>query len=148
MRPLVEVGVSDYFGTPRIYGTYNKRTKKWTPVAGALPVPHGGVDFRAKVGTPVRVINSGRVLLVHNFPIPGTEGKMIVVDHGSGILSLYLHLSKFEVIKGDLVVKGQTIALSGATPKGTPPHLHLMVRVNDINVDPLEFIDTINKYLR
>lgn len=145
--PLDDIHINDDFGTPRIYATYNKKTGKWIPISGISPILHGGVDLKARTDTPVKVINSGRVLLAYDFPIKGTEGKMVVVDHGSGILSFYLHLSRFKVTVGNKVAKGDIIALSGATPKGTPQHLHFIVRVNGVNVDPLKFIETINKYL-
>ena len=147
VNPLNSITTNDSFGTPRIYGVYNKKTKTWMAIKGIPSVPHGGVDLQAKIGTPVKAINSGLVLLAHDFPLSGTEGKMIILDHGSGILSLYLHLSRFKVKAGNSVKKGEIIALSGATPKGTPPHLHFMTRVNETNVDPLRFIELANQYL-
>ncbi len=143
ISPLSNIEVTDLFGTLRLYGTYSRKTKTITV---KKEVPHGGVDFRAKTPLPVIAINSGKVLLAHNFPLRGTEGKLLVIDHGSGVLSLYLHLSKFKVKAGDKVEKGQIVALTGATPRGTPPHLHFMIKVHGTNVDPLVFIDTFNKY--
>lgn len=142
--PLNYIEVTDLFGTLRLYGRYNRKNKKITV---DREVPHGGVDFRAKTPLPVMAINSGKVILAHNFPLRGTEGNLLVIDHGSGILSLYLHLSKFKVKAGDFVRTGQIVALTGATPKGTPPHLHLMVKVHGANVDPLGFIDSYNKHI-
>lgn len=139
--PLSNIEVTDSFGTPRLYGPYNRKTKTITV---KREVPHGGVDFRAKTPLPVLASNSGKVLMTHNFPLSGTEGNLLVIDHGSGIISLYLHLSKFVVKTGDMVIKGQIVAKTGATPRGTPPHLHFMVKVHGTNVDPLAFIGTIN----
>ena len=139
--PLNTIETTDLFGTLRLYGRYNRKNKKITV---DREIPHGGVDLRAKTPLPVMAINSGKVLLAHNFPLSGTEGNLLVIDHGSGILSLYLHLSKFKVKAGDKVEKGQVVALTGATPRGTPPHLHFMIKVHGTNVDPLLFIDTIN----
>ncbi len=143
IRPL-DTEETDGFGTLRLYGSRNRKTKK---IKIERKVPHGGVDLRARTPLPVMAINSGKVLLTHNFSLRGTEGNMLIIDHGSGILSLYLHLSKFKVKVGDTVTKGQIVALTGKTPKGTPPHLHFMVKINGTNVDPLEFIDTINAEL-
>ncbi|MBI2064870.1 MAG: M23 family metallopeptidase [Candidatus Yanofskybacteria bacterium] len=142
--PLDNIEVTDFFGVSRLYGSYSRRTKR---IIVKREVPHGGVDFRAKTPLPVMAINSGKVLLAHNFSLSGTEGNLLVIDHGSGILSLYLHLSKFTVGVGDLVKSGQTVAFTGATPRGTPPHLHFMVKVNGVNVDPIAFIESYNKYI-
>ncbi|GEM_PF-1410202 len=142
--PLATVEITDEFGTSRLYGTYSRRTKK---VKIEKKVPHGGVDLRAKKPTPIMAINSGRVLLTHYFPLRGTEGKLLVIDHGSGIISLYLHLSQFKVKTGEKVTKGQIVAMTGATPQGTPPHLHLMVKINGVNVDPLAFVNIMNQDL-
>lgn len=142
--PLSDIEITDKFGTPRLYGNRDKKTKK---IKVQQTVYHAGTDLRARTPTPVRAINSGRVLLARNFPIRGTEGRMLIIDHGSGVLSLYLHLSKFKVKAGDRVEKGQVVALTGATPRGTDPHLHLMIKVHGTNVDPLVFIDTINSAL-
>lgn len=60
----------------------------------------------------------------------------MVIDHGQGLLTLYLHLSKFLVKEGDTVEKGQEIALSGGTGRATGPHLHLAVRWQGIYLNP------------
>lgn len=142
--PLSEIEVTDKFGTPRLYGSRDRKTKK---IKIQQTINHAGTDLRAKNPQPVMAINSGRVLLAHNFPLRGTEGNMLIIDHGSGVISLYLHLSKFKVKVGDVVKKGQVVALTGATPRGASPHLHFMIKVHGVNVDPLAFIDTINTAL-
>ena len=142
--PLENNEETDQFGILRLYGTYNRRTKR---IKIENKVPHGGVDLKAKTPLPVMAVNSGKVLLARNFPLRGTEGNMLVIDHGSGILSLYLHLSRFRAKIGETVEKGQVVALTGATPRGTPPHLHFMIKVHGVNVDPLVFIKTMNENL-
>lgn len=142
IRPLEDVEETDSFGTLRLYGSRNRKTKK---IKIERKVPHVGVDLRARTPLPVMAINSGKVLLARNFPLRGTEGNMLIIDHGSGILSLYLHLSRFRVKVGETVEKGQVVAQTGATPRGTPPHLHFMIKVHGVNVDPLEFIETMNE---
>ena len=142
--PLQNIEVTDYFGTLRLFGSYNRKSKK---MRIDKEVPHGGTDFRARTPIPVLAVNSGRVILAYNFPLRGTEGNMLVIDHGSGIISLNLHLSKFKVKAGDWVAKGQEIALTGATPRGTSPHLHFMMKIHGVNVDPLEFISNFNRYM-
>ena len=141
VMPLEEVEVTDGFGTPRLYGPRNRRTKT---IKIERQVPHVGTDLRARTPLPVLAVNSGKVMLARNFPLRGTEGNMLIIDHGSGILSLYLHLSRFRVKIGETVERGQVIALTGRTPRGTPPHLHFMIKVHGVNVDPLEFIKTTN----
>lgn len=140
-KPLRNITVTDEFGTVRLYGTYSgKRRRRHFNIQKRIP--HGGVDLRAKTPLPVTAINSGKVLLAGYF---SSEGRMVVLDHGSGVVSIYLHLSRIDVNIGDEVKKEQVIALTGATPGGTPPHLHFMVKLHGINVDPLEFIEKANR---
>ena len=94
---------------------------------------HQGLDFRAATGTPVTAISGGRVILARDFFF---EGNFLVIDHGQGLLSLYLHLSAFKVKEGDTVSKGRLIGLSGGTGRATGPHLHLAVRWQGVYVDP------------
>lgn len=94
---------------------------------------HQGLDFRAGTGTPVSAINSGKVVLARDLFY---EGNCIVIDHGQGLMSLYLHLSEFKVKEGDQVARGQLIALSGGTGRATGPHLHLAVRWQGWYLDP------------
>ncbi|MDO8496029.1 MAG: M23 family metallopeptidase [bacterium] len=131
-QPLDMTSITDEFGKKRIY--LNGQTR------------HGGVDLKATHRTPIKAVNSGVVLLVaKNFSL---EGNMIILDHGSGVLSLYLHLSKMNVKQGEKVNKGEIIGLSGSTGSATGPHLHFIIKVNNTNVDPLRFIDTMNQYIK
>ena len=83
-------------------------------------------------GTPVAAVR-GTVLLARPLFF---EGNCIVIDHGQGLLTLYLHLSQLRVKEGDQVAKGQPIALSGGTGRATGPHLHLAVRWQGVYLDP------------
>ena len=94
---------------------------------------HEGLDFRVPSGTPVAAVNSGRVILARPLFF---EGNFVVIDHGQGLLTLYLHLSKFLVKEGDDVTKGQPIGLSGGTGRATGPHLHLAVRWQGVYLNP------------
>lgn len=94
---------------------------------------HKGVDIAAPYGTPVHAINAGTVTLVRKF---GMHGHAVVVDHGGGVVSLYLHLSTFLVKEGDTVTAGQAIARVGATGVATGPHLHYALYVHGVAVDP------------
>lgn len=112
--------ISDVFGVQRVFN-------------GAVKSTHEGLDFRVPSGTPVTAVNSGRVLLAR---LLFFEGNFVVIDHGQGLLSLYLHLSKISVKEGDEVQKGQEIGVSGGTGRATGPHLHLAVRWQGIYLDP------------
>lgn len=138
--PLDTIDVTDEFGSTRVYGTYDRIKKE---IKIDHKIPHGGVDLRAQTPTEVKAVNSGKVLLAK--PLLA-DGNILIIDHGSGVLSLYLHLSKFKVKEKDNVAKGQTVALTGET--GTAalgPHLHFMIKIHEIDVDPLKFIETVNQ---
>ncbi|MEN9500208.1 MAG: hypothetical protein RIS83_2028 [Pseudomonadota bacterium] len=83
--------------------------------------PHYGLDFAAPTGTPVLATASGRVTLADEFHF---FGRLIVVDHGHGVNSLYAHLSEIDVSEGSMVTQGQKIGAIGATGRVTGPHLH------------------------
>ena len=100
-------------------------------------IAHKGTDFRAATGTPVLAINDGKVAytgFLRNY------GNVVAVDHGSYLLSLYLHLSQINVSVGQSVKKGDVIALSGATGYVLGPHLHLTIRIGGISIDPMKFM--------
>lgn len=128
--PLDSVVTSE-FGKARVY---NNKLKGY----------HGGTDYRAKVGTPIKASNDGVVVLVKNRFYAGGS---IVIDHGRGIYTCYYHLSKFDAKQGQRVKKGEIIGLSGKSGRVTGPHLHFGVRVGGVQVDPLQFVSLINKNL-
>jgi murein DD-endopeptidase MepM/ murein hydrolase activator NlpD len=86
----------------------------------------------------VAAINSGRVVLARPLYY---EGGCVIIDHGMGLMSLYMHLSRFEVSVGTRVRRGQIIALSGATGRVTGPHLHLAVRWEGSYLDPAKLLE-------
>jgi len=112
--------ISDVFGSQRIFN-------------GKAQSPHLGLDFRVRAGTPVVAMNSGTVLLARPLYF---EGNLVVIDHGQGLLTLYLHLSEFKVKEGDVVKRADVIGLSGGTGRATGPHLHVAVRWQGVNLDP------------
>ena len=105
---------------------------------GAYTLAHKGVDLKAKIGTKVVAMNRGIVRVAKTFQV---YGKTIVVDHGYGVMTFYLHLSKIYVNVGELVQQGQKIGLSGNTGYVLGPHLHLSVRINNSSVDPIKFLE-------
>ncbi|HKX32238.1 MAG TPA: M23 family metallopeptidase [Blastocatellia bacterium] len=94
---------------------------------------HQGLDYRAATGTPVAAMNSGRVVLARDLFY---EGGFVVIDHGQGLLTLYLHLSQIQATEGQMVKKGETVGLSGATGRVTGPHLHVGVRWQGVYLNP------------
>lgn len=115
-----EAPTSGTFGTERVFN-------------GKVQSRHLGLDYAVPYGTPIRAINSGRVILAQHLYF---EGGFIVIDHGLGLMSLYLHLSDFMVKEGDEVAAGQVIASSGGSGRATGPHLHLAIRWQGIYLDP------------
>jgi murein DD-endopeptidase MepM/ murein hydrolase activator NlpD len=94
---------------------------------------HAGIDFSAPHGTPVVAVNDGRVALVADFFFPG---RLVVLDHGLGLYTLYFHLEAIAVAQDDRVTRGQTIGTVGATGRATGPHLHFGAQVGPARVDP------------
>jgi murein DD-endopeptidase MepM/ murein hydrolase activator NlpD len=99
--------------------------------------PHSGYDWAASRGTPVLAANAGRVVLVaeHFFP-----GRLVVLDHGLGLFTLYFHLDETRVAPDEQVRRGQSIGTVGATGRATGPHLHFGVTLGGARVDPLTLL--------
>jgi murein DD-endopeptidase MepM/ murein hydrolase activator NlpD len=96
---------------------------------------HAGVDFPAPTGTPVGAARGGRVVFAGR--TGSGWGKLIEIDHGSGVHTRYAHLSRIDVRVGARVAGGSTVGLVGTTGESTGPHLHFEVLVRGANVDPL-----------
>lgn len=121
IRP-VEGRISGRFGSGRIYNG--------KPGAG-----HSGMDIAAPTGTAVKAPAAGIV----TFADPGLylTGGTVVIDHGHGVSSNFLHLSRIDVKVGDRIEQGQSFAAVGATGRATGPHLHWGMNWFDVRVDPL-----------
>jgi murein DD-endopeptidase MepM/ murein hydrolase activator NlpD len=115
-----DAAISDVFGSQRVFNGKTQST-------------HYGLDFRVPTGTPVAAMNDGTVLLARPLYF---EGNFVVLDHGQGLLTLYLHLSEFKVKEGDPVKRGQIVGLSGGTGRATGPHLHVEIRWQGTRLDP------------
>ncbi len=98
---------------------------------------HTGIDIGAPTGTPIVAVNGGKVIQA---AWNNSYGYMVMVDHGGGIVTLYAHCSQLKVKTGDIVTRGQTIALVGSTGMSTGPHLHLEVRVNGEYKNPRPYL--------
>jgi len=111
---------TDSFGTRRTF-------------TGKLASIHRGMDFRAPSGTPVAAANSGTVVLAQKLFY---EGNCVVIDHGLGFTTIYMHLSRIDVAPGQRVRKGEHLGLSGDTGRVTGPHLHFAARWQGAYLDP------------
>ncbi len=116
------------FGTRRLFN-------------GELQSQHSGVDFRAQTGDPIHTAGSGVVCLARDLFY---SGNAVIIDHGAGVFTSYSHLSRMAVSVGQRVEKGAVIGLAGATGRATGPHLHWGAKVNNVSVNPLTLMRTIN----
>ena len=118
--------ISGVFGSQRIY-------------AGEPGAPHTGVDIARPSGTPVVAPADGIVILAAGAPFT-LEGNLLMVDHGMGLSSAFLHLSRIDVRAGDHVVQGQPIGAVGMTGRATGAHLHWGMTLRGTRVDPATIV--------
>ena len=124
LRRPVPGPVTAKYGVPRSYG-------------GGAGWVHKGADFAMPRSWPVIAPTGGTVRLARSM---GSYGNIIVVDHGQGVFTTYLHLRSFLVNPDDRVEAGQVIGTVGATGMATGPHLHFGVFIHRVAVDPVEFL--------
>jgi murein DD-endopeptidase MepM/ murein hydrolase activator NlpD len=98
---------------------------------------HAGLDQRSPAGTPVRAVNGGVVKIVREWNL---HGRTVGIDHGQGLESIYLHMSKQAVAEGQTVKKGDVIGYVGTTGRSTAPHLHWTMYANGLPVNPLDWV--------
>jgi murein DD-endopeptidase MepM/ murein hydrolase activator NlpD len=99
--------------------------------------PHSGLDFAVGAGTPVKAPAAGKVILIGNYFF---NGNTVFIDHGQGLISMFCHLSKVDVKRGQSLPRGGILGRVGSTGRATGPHLHWNVSLNDSRVDPAIFI--------
>ncbi|WP_019141979.1 M23 family metallopeptidase [Noviherbaspirillum massiliense] len=100
-------------------------------------VRHEGIDFPSPIGTPIHAAAGGVVITAEFHP---QYGNMLEIDHGNNIVTRYAHTSKLLMKVGDIVKRGQQIALVGSTGRSTGPHLHFEVLVRGVQQDPHKFL--------
>lgn len=115
--------ISTLFGSQRIY-------------AGEPGAFHSGIDIARATGTPVLAPADGVVILAADQAFT-LEGNLLMIDHGMGLNSAFLHLSRIDVKLGDHVRRGQPIGAVGRSGRATGPHLHWGMRWRDARIDPL-----------
>jgi len=121
-----EMQVTSPFGLRRAFGS--------APPSGF----HDGVDFKAEEGMPVYAPAPGRVILAKELTL---RGKMVILDHGAGVMSGFLHLSEITVVEGQEVRRGEIVGKVGNTGLSTGPHLHWEMRINGVAVNPLTWLE-------
>jgi len=117
----VQGRISGRFGNQRVYN-------------GTPGSAHSGMDIAAPTGTPVKAPAAGVVTFADTLYLTGGT---ILLDHGHGVSSNFLHLSRMDVAVGDVVQQGEVIAAVGATGRATGPHLHWGMNWLDVRIDPL-----------
>ena len=124
---------ADHFiwpATGRISGVYGSRRI----LNGEPKWPHYGVDVAGPVGTPVIAPAGGIIRLAQDDFY--YEGGLIILDHGFGVTSAFLHLHSVDVAVGDRIEQGQQIGTIGSTGRATGPHLDWRMNVNGVRIDP------------
>ncbi len=122
------------------------------PIAGCITSPfgvtrlnngkltgdfHAGLDQRGAFGSPIHALTGGRVKIVEQFSL---HGGTVAIDHGQGLESMYLHMSRFAVTEGQEVHEGDVIGYVGSTGRSTGPHLHWAIYVYGEPVNPLQWV--------
>ncbi|MEZ0347663.1 MAG: M23 family metallopeptidase [Thermus sp.] len=123
LAPVEGARVTSPFGTRRRYGN-------------RFASYHEGLDLAAPLGTPVRAVAEGVVVLSQRLRV---RGEAVVLAHGMGLCTGYWHLSERRVREGERVRAGEVLGLLGSTGLSTGPHLHLEVRLKGVPVDPAPF---------
>ena len=113
--------ISGIFGSQRIYN-------------GTPKSPHSGLDIAAATGTPIRAPAGGIITFAK--PDLFLTGGTVLIDHGHGLSSSFLHLSRIDVKEGERVEQGKVIGLVGATGRATGPHMHWGLNWFSVRVDP------------
>lgn len=124
----VEGIVTGVFGTKRFFN-------------GEERSHHTGVDYAAPAGTPISAPAPGTVVVTHDMYF---NGKTVVIDHGSGFISVMCHLNRIDVAPDTAVERGDVIGTVGSTGRSTGPHLHWTISLQGTKIDPEMFMEVVN----
>jgi murein DD-endopeptidase MepM/ murein hydrolase activator NlpD len=125
LAPPVDGCVTSPFGVKRMHN--GKPTGEY----------HGGVDQRTPEGEAIRAIADGTIVFAKKFNVLGNA---VGIDHGQGLGSMYLHMSKVAIADGTPVKKGDVLGYAGSTGRSTGPHLHWVLYANGVNVNPAQWV--------
>ena len=125
LEPPVSGCMTSPFGVKRLHN--GKATGEY----------HGGVDQRTPEGEPIRAVAAGTVTFAKQFNVLGNA---VGIDHGQGLESMYLHMSRLLIAPGATVQRGDILGYTGSTGRSTGPHLHWVLYVNGINVNPAQWV--------
>ncbi|MCX8123174.1 MAG: M23 family metallopeptidase [Spirochaetes bacterium] len=125
--------VNSTFWAKRVYKLYDSTTGKTHTVERI----HRGIDLNGDRGDPVYAMLDGIVVLAEMLFY---EGNMVIINHGNGIFSYYMHMEKLYVTSGDKVAAGQLIGTVGSSGMSTGPHLHVSLIVDGVQVDPMSLL--------
>lgn len=128
--------ITSPFWSKRRYLRYKIRGRKRVYLQSRTKV-HAGLDLRGEEGSPLFVMADGEVALADKLFY---EGNMLIIDHGNGIFTYYMHLQDHKVKKGDRVKAGDLVATVGSTGLSTASHLHVSCIIRGIQVDPLSLL--------
>lgn len=127
-------GFLDGFILPVEGGTVTGRWGNQRILNGVPSTPHFGYDIAAPTGTPIRAPAAGIVTLAQ--PDMHYEGGLVFIDHGQGLITMYLHMSRLDVAVGDHVAQGQVIGAVGSSGRATGPHLCWRMKWRERQLDP------------
>lgn len=128
IRPTTGTRITSEFGQTRTFVYSNGKE---------APSYHAGLDFGIPTGTEVSACGAGKVVMARWRIVTGYS---VIIEHLPGLYSIYYHLSELKCKEGDIVKKGDLVALSGATGLATGPHLHWEIRMNSVALEPDSFV--------
>jgi murein DD-endopeptidase MepM/ murein hydrolase activator NlpD len=136
--------IRSYVGSPPPSAVASTAKLQW-PTSGRRITQyyrwrHSGLDIDGDYSSPIYAAEAGMVVKAKASGYNGGYGKMVIIDHGNGLQTLYGHLNQLFVSLGDSVSRGQTIGMMGTTGRSTGTHLHFEVRVNGARLNPLSYI--------
>lgn len=135
--PRDEHKITSPFFVKRVYERFKIVKGKKKKLPGRVSF-HGGTDLKGLTGAPIFAIADGIVNLADHLYY---EGNIVIIDHGNGVISGYMHQSELLVKAGDRVKAGQLIGRTGDTGMVTGPHLHIFLFIHGVKTDPLSLLN-------